>query len=67
MKNLDDHRPHEVATVICAHCGYAWVAVWDSRCSDLVCPDCKELSRIPDENPLHLLRVTRSTDISKGD
>lgn len=62
MNNISDileNQSHETATVICAHCGYAWTAVWPVGCEELTCPDCNKASRIPIENPLHLLRVDR--------
>jgi hypothetical protein len=57
MIRLEDYQPHETALVICAYCGYSWVAVWNCKCKELECPHCHNLSIIPAQQPLPLLKV----------
>lgn len=42
--DITENLPHKVSEVICAKCGYRWIAVRpsDTKLRELECPNCKK-------------------------
>lgn len=40
--DINKNVPHEVAELMCVHCGYRWIGVFrsDTILKDIVCPKC---------------------------